>query len=149
MSVFQQCWKNWSKLPLGAPDVSTHAWLNELNQAFFAALEKNLPTRVRVSTVSTPTFIYYTEAPGGYGVESHSAVVESRRITLPEGSFNEQVDSAVKQMLQMIVRPSNRTVFVYTPMYPLGELMHDGTKNTRHMVIRMKVVGETIDTERN
>lgn len=146
MNAFQQCWKNWSKYAASSFDLATLAWLNELNQAIFSRLEKNLPADVKVRSVAAPTFLYYTEAPGGYGVEAHSGVASSERIRLRGDTFEEKVDSAVHQILKH-VRADVKTLFFYAPVVPLGNLLHDGTPNREHMSVRMLAKGETVDVK--
>jgi hypothetical protein len=144
MNVFQQCWKNW--IPYGTAyfDLGEQAWLNELNQAIFSRLEKNLPAGVKVRSVATPAFLYYTEAAGGYGVDAHAGVVRSERIRLTGETFEEHVDSAVDQILKHVTGDV-RTLFFFAPIAPLAPYLHDGSKNRVHMSVRMFATGETVD----
>lgn len=144
MNVFQQCWQNWSRYAASNFDAGTQSWVNELNQAIFSRLEKNLPAGVKVRSVATPAFLYYVEAAGGYGVDSIAATVSSERIRLVGETFEEKVDSAVHQILKH-VRADVKTLFFYTPVVPLGNLLHDGSPNREHMSIRMRATGETVD----
>lgn len=144
MNVFQQCWQNWSRYAASNFDAGTQSWVNELNQAIFSRLEKNLPAGVKVCAVQHPAFLYYTEAAGGYGVDTHSAVVHSHRIRLRGETFEEKVDSAVHQIVSH-VKGDVKTLFFYAPVAPLGNLLHDGTPNREHMSVRMFATGETVD----
>lgn len=144
MNVFQQCWQNWSRYAASNFDVATQAWVNELNQAIFSRLEKNLPAGVKVRSVAAPAFLYYTEAAGGYGVDTRSGLVPTHRIRLRGETFEEKVDSAVHQIAQH-VKGDVKTLFFYAPVAPLGNLLHDDSPNREHMSIRMLAVGETVD----
>lgn len=146
MDTFQQLWKNWLAAgALGAPDPSDHAWLYELNQAVFRALEKNLPDHVKVRTVTKPTFSY--DARVAEGTETHVGVVSSYRLFLPESTFEERVDAALMQVTHLLVQSGAKTAFFYTPLYPVGEKNIDDTKNTRHMTVRLATTGETVHEE--
>lgn len=143
MNVFQQCWKNWSGYAAANFDLADHAWLNELNQAIFARLEKNLPAGAKVRAVTTPRFLYYTEAAGGYGVDAQTGTVDTRRIVLMGESFEDHVESAVSQILKYASK--NKTLFFYTPVAPLGTILSNGEKNRKHMAVRIFTTGETVD----
>jgi len=147
MNTFQECWKNWTKYPnLPRPDATEMSWINELNQAVFTRLEKNLPANVKVRTVQTPSFIYYEEAAGGYGVESTIGTCFTHRIKLPkDGTFEERVDAAVQQLVELI--RGAETVFFYTPIVPCGALDHTGEPNRYMMSVRLKKAGWTVDVE--
>lgn len=156
MNVFQQCWANWTRtMPLhSTPAQGKHLWINELNQAIFARLEKILPAHVKVRTVTTPAFLYWTEAAGGYGVDSHNATVCSYRILLPKhGSFEERVDAGVKQLYDLVMKtdtyvPEVRTVFFYMPIIPICEHDLDGISPNQYMMsVRLRTTGETVDVE--
>lgn len=144
MNVFQQCWKNWTRHPFGQPDTAEHAWINELNQAIFSRLEKILPPNVKVRAVTAPAFLYYTEAAGGYGVDTHSGIVSTHRIRLPQGgTFEERVDAAVKQLDELIRGAA--TVFFYTPVVPICEKDFNGEPNRYAMGVRLMKTGWTVD----
>lgn len=144
MNVFQQLWQNWIARPYSQPDVREHVWINELNQAVFARLEKILPSNVKVRTVTAPCFIYHTEAAGGYGVDRHAGTVESHRILIPiAGTFEERVNAAVGQLFEMIRGAG--TVFFYTPVVPICADDYGDVPNRRHMVVRLYTTGETVD----
>ena len=144
MNVFQQCWQNWTRYAAASFDRADQSWVNELNQAIFSRLQKNLPAQVKVRAVASPAFVYYTEAPGGYGVDYHTGTVRSERIRLGGDTFEEWVESAVGQIMKH-VKPDVQTLFFYTPVVPLGALLSDGSRNREHMSVRMLAVGETVD----
>lgn len=146
MNVFQQCWENWIGYAAASFGQDSREWVNELNQAIFSRLQKNLPAHVKVRAVATPAFLYYTEAAGGYGVDAQAGVVRTERIRLRGDTFEEQVDSAVHQLMQH-VKSDVRTLFFYTPVVPVGALLSDGTKNREYMSVRMLATGETVDVE--
>lgn len=142
MNVFQQIWQNWIRNHVRFAQWPTQEelpQLNELNQAVFARLEKILPSYVKVRAVTAPVFIYYTEAAGGYGVDTHSGCVHTRWIDIHEEKFEDQVDSVVKQLVTMIEEPCVRTVFFYMPIYPMDD--------NGHMVVRLMTTGETVDVK--
>lgn len=150
MNTFNQLWQNWVNGPrrFDPAPPETQVWLNELNQAVFSRLEKNLQGFVKVRTVTSPAFLFYTEAAGGYGVDAEAGMVVSRRVTLPEeGTFEEQVNAAIGSLTEMILQPGTRTTFFYSIIQPLGTLLCDGTQNRRHMVVRMMTTGDTVDVE--
>jgi hypothetical protein len=140
MNVFQQIWQNFETYAgrYHSPEAArkNHVQLNELNQAVFKRLEKILPKNVKVRSVTAPVFLYYTEAAGGYGVDTHSGCVQSYRIVIaPEAKFEEQVDAAVEQLDELI--RGSATVFFYMPIYPIDD---EG-----HMFVRMAKTGWTVD----
>ena len=141
MNVFQQIWRNFETYAsrYHSPEVTRNnkAQLNELNQTVFARLEKILPTNVKVRAVTAPVFIYYTEAAGGYGVDTHSSCVYTHVLNLPEGNFEERVNSAVEQLDELI--RGSATVFFYMPIYPIDD--------KGHAVVRLAKTGETVDVK--
>lgn len=141
MNVFQQVWRNFETYctRYHSPEVARtgKARLNELNQAVFAKLEKILPSNVKVRSVTAPAFIYYTEAAGGYGVDTHSASVQTRNIKIADGTLEEQIDSVVAQLVNMIEQPCVRTAFFYMPVYPIDD--------RGHAFVRLMTTGETVD----
>jgi len=143
MNTFQQIWQNFETYAsrYHSPEVARNnkTQLNELNQAVFARLEKILPSNVKVRAVTAPAFIYYTEAAGGYGVDTHLSCVHTYRVDIPDAKFEEQVNVAVEQLRNMIEEPCVRTAFFYMPLYPMDD---DG-----HMVVRFSKTGETVDVK--
>lgn len=161
MNAFQQLWKQWEdrvNKPLYGDQYpqSERAWINELNQAIFSRLEKILPTNVKVRTAGTPAFLYYVEAPGGYGVDARTGVVFTHLIKLPKnGTFEERVDCAVSRLQFLIEREflegevtgGPRTAFFYAPVVPICEKDNDGDVNRHQMSVRLRVTGATVDVE--
>jgi hypothetical protein len=146
MSTFTECWKNFERTPRVLPhDEKELPWINELNQAVFAQLEKRLPKRIKIRTIVAPSFICYTEAAGGYGVDAHTKYAWTYRILAPNGSFEEHVESVTKQMLNYIDRPETCSVFFYMPIRPECEDWIDGTPNRRGLCVRMSIVEWTCD----
>lgn len=149
MNVFQQLWQNWVSGPQRFETVSVEAqaWVNELNQAVFKRLEKNLPSFVKVRTVTTPAFLYYTEAAGGYGVDTEAGIVRSYSLTIPVGSIEKQADAMVERLTDMIVQPGIRTVFFYMPVFPFvrpdGHI--DESNDKIYARVRFLATGETVD----
>ena len=146
MNVFQKLWHNWARFPYGKPEASEMTWLNELNQAVFNQLEKRLPSHIQLRIVDAPAFVYYTKnedecdgVPVG-GVDQHAATVMSMRLGLPvpEGPFEKQVELVAELLLQLIDTPDTRTVFMYWPVYPLGNELVDGTPNRRFLCTRLR-----------
>lgn len=141
MNAFQQVWQNFeaslAKNHLPEAARKNVSQLNELNQAVFKRLEKILPFNVKVRAVTAPTFIYYTEAAGGYGVDAHAGCAQTYRIAVQSGTFEERVDAAAAQLHELIVGAA--TVFFYMPIYPIDD---EG-----HMFVRFAKTGETVDVE--
>ncbi len=153
MSTFTECWKNFEG-NYAAKDIAKEelVWLNELNQAVFTQVEKRLPKSIKVKVAKYPAFTYYVEAAGGYGVENHVALISTYNVLLePKDSLEEQVEDAVKQIMWLAQRPyygedeSVQTVYFYTPLKPMGTLDHDGSPQRRHMGIRLRTLGYTVD----
>lgn len=151
MNVFQGTWKNLEARTSNGPLKEIVPWLNELNQAVFSRLEKQLAGDVELRVVDGPAFVYYTAAAGGYGVDCHSSFVESRRIVLDENqSFDVQVDSIVSQIVGLIndQHQKAKTTFFFTPVIPLYGRWADGRINRSQLVLRMRnVYEETVDVK--
>ncbi len=141
MNVFQKVWSNWTR-PLMAHSAPAceHPWINELNQAVFARLQRELPA-VKVRAVAAPIFRFYVEAPGGYGVDVVSGMVETKRVRLPkDGTFEQRVDAAISQIKAHInSKRGTATAFFYTPVVPDSKELIDGSPNRHMMCIRMWV----------
>ena len=151
MNVFQQLWQNWQRAQLSNHPMPAEkqAWTNELNQAVFKRLEKNLPGYVKVRTVTTPAFLYWTEAAGGYGVDSQAGVVHTRNIMFDDGTFEQQVESAAKRLQEMIEEPGVRTVFFYWPIVPYVRQDGDFDRPVGKIFARVRYMttGETVDVD--
>ncbi len=149
MNVFQQCWKNFeprTKINPARWPESELTWINELNQAVFTRLEKILPPYVKVRSVTAPIFSYYTEAAGGYGVDTNTGLVSSYLVRLPDDVFEKRVEFATKRLESLIVQPCARTVFFYMPIYPDGNDV--GTEfYKQQMFVRLFTTGETVDVK--
>lgn len=153
MSTFSQVWKNFEGSKMSASVAKKEmVWLNELNQAIFTQVEKRLPRDIKVRVVNLPAFTYYVEACGGYGVENHTVLVSTYNVLIePNDTFEEQVEDAVGQIMFLAQRPYYetsgpvRTVYFYTPLKPMGTLDLDGSPQRRHMGIRLRTLGETVD----
>lgn len=139
MNVFQKLWRNWAKFPYGKPDPEEMTWLNELNQAVFSRLEKKLPEHIQMRVVDVPSFAY--QPTEGVLVSAH---VESRRMIVPEGPFEKRVELATELLLELIDTPGTRTVFFYWPLYPMGNELHDGTPNRRHLCTRLRTTPDVV-----
>lgn len=147
MNLFQQLWQNWLKFDYGKPSAEEQVWINELNQAVYAQLEKRLPSHIQLRVVTTPAFVYYTEnedecdgVPVG-GFDSHAATVATMRLRLPipEGPFEKRVELVTELLLELIDdKPETRTAFLYWPVYPLGNELVGGEPNRRFLVTRLR-----------
>jgi hypothetical protein len=140
MNPFQRCWDNWTRSGrLDKVPAADQVRLNELNQAVFRALEKNLEGRVRVLAVSSPAFLYFVDGPDG--LESESACVET--VTLgcaAQGSFGNQTQNLVDQIVRWVDHRSGKTAFVYSPVFVRCGGFSDAVDGRLYLAIRMKVV---------
>jgi hypothetical protein len=145
MNVFQKLWQNWAKFEYGKPAPAEMAWLNELNQAVFAKFEERLPDYIKLRLVDSPRFTYQFKDEDGVIREKEGTANTYRLRQLPAGSFEERVEAAVEGLLHLIVTPCVRTVFMYWPLYPTGNELHDGSPNRKYLQTRLWATGETVD----
>jgi len=136
MNLFQRLWQNWVRFPHGKPTDEEMSWLNELNQAVFAQLEKRLPEDIQVRVATAPVQQYCTRDENGE-VYHHVATVSTERITIPEGPFEKRVELAVELLLELIEKPGTRTAFLYWPIYPLGNELVGGDPNRKYLCTRL------------
>lgn len=153
MSTFTQVWKNYERYSNRLPAKEEMTWINELNQAAFTQFEKRLPKHIKVRAVELPSFLYYVEAAGGYGVERYASTVTTYNVLLPtDATFELRVEATVQRLLQIVLNsPDPGTVFFYTPVVPhcLIDWIngHDGPvgPNRRMLGVRLRVLGHTVD----
>jgi len=144
MNLFQQLWKNWAERPYISQDfVDQMPWINELNQAVFAQLEKRVPEHVQVRALSAPTFAYEVEDEvidddGPRKIRNRlTGMVNTYRLVIPEGKFEDRVELAVELLLGHIDQPGVRTTFMYWPIVPESVELHDGSPNRKYLKVRL------------
>lgn len=144
MNLFQQLWQNWTRFPGEKPSEEEMTKLNELNQAVFSQLEKRVPGHIQLRAAMAPVTLYCVKNDRPIdptwnpdGVDTCSAMMETRRLLIPEGPFEDRVELAVELLLEHIDTPGTRTAFLYYPIFPMGLELADGTPNRKHMAIRL------------
>lgn len=145
MNVFQKLWQNWVRFDYEKPAPEEMVWLNELNQAVFAKLEQRLSEYIMIRLVNAPCFMYQIKDEDGV-ISDRAGIVSTYRLCKqPDGPFEDQVEAAVEGLLRLIVTPCVRTAFLYWPLYPTGNELHDGSPNRKYLQTRLWTTGETVE----
>ena len=63
--------------------------------------------------------------------------MESHRLVIPEGNFEDRVELAVQLLLELIDQPETRTAFLYWPIVPESVELHDGSPNRKYLKTRL------------
>jgi len=139
IDVFQALWSSWSDRHHSITDKDELDWLFQLNTTVFAQLEEKL-SPAKISTVDAPMFFFCARSLDSTqdvpNLEVQRGVVVTQRILLDGDTLGAQAGSALVGLSEVVRLSRARTVFFYTPIFPLGNVLVDGTCNRRHMAVR-------------